>query len=67
MEAVISEPVSVGIPCIAGKYREILAFDVGARPYGRRVVNKFKVFPPNSLRIGTGIFRGAEKRELCLA
>jgi hypothetical protein len=67
VEAVIGEPVSGWVfPVSRGKYREILAFDAGARLCEPRVVDKSKAFPPNSLRIGTGNFGGLN-RELCIA
>jgi hypothetical protein len=48
----------LGIPCFAGKYREILVLEAGDGDPGLALANKFEVFPPNSLRIGTGNFAG---------
>jgi hypothetical protein len=57
VEAVIGEPVSeLGIPCSAGKYREILRFEARRVRGSPALANKFRAFPPNSLRIETGNF-----------
>jgi hypothetical protein len=57
VEAVTGEPVSVsGIPCFAGKYREILLLEAGVGDPALALANKFKSFSPSSLRIGTGNF-----------
>jgi hypothetical protein len=42
------------IPCFAGKYREILPLEAGVGDPALALVNKFKAFPSNSLRIETG-------------
>ena len=46
----------LGIPCFAGKYREILPLEAGDGDPALTLANKFKAFPPNSLRIETGNF-----------
>ena len=57
VEAVIGELVSdAGIPCLAGKYREILPLETGDGDQARASANKFRAFPTNSLRIATGNF-----------
>ena len=46
MEAVIGEPVSgFRIPCSAGKYREMLAFEAGDGDVALAFANQFSAFP----------------------
>jgi hypothetical protein len=56
VEAVIGELVSLRIPCFAGKCREIFPLEASDGDPARPLANKFRAFPANSLRIGTGNF-----------
>jgi hypothetical protein len=46
----------LGIPCFAGKYREIRRLRLVMRDPALASANKFKVFPSESLRIEAGNF-----------
>ena len=58
VEAVIGEPVSVSNSLFRGKIQGNLPLEAGDGDPALALANKFKVFPPNSLRIEAGNFAG---------
>jgi hypothetical protein len=56
VEAVIGEPVSARLPCFAGKYRQILAFEARNGDIAFLFTSKFNALPSNSLGIEAGNF-----------